>query len=319
MPSAEANLSIIIPTYNRAPYLKDLLTTIQNFQRIRVEIVVVDDCSTDETFDVVNERASLEQVHSIKYIANPVRKGGSHSRNRGVDAATSPYIQFVDSDDVVVESGLVAAIAELKKHPTLEFVIGTVTIVNDSLEPLLVAAIGSEYRTDSVDVAGYHWHTMGAIYTRQLVEKVGRWNEWLTGSQDWEFQARVKLFRPSHAWIPQTFGLWRQHSSSRIGTDTFSSHYTVSFIAARLSVFASATKSGMLDRRLRRRLSRQVLLHVIQLGAHGLITQKRQQLTIAAPLFLTLRLERIIARVVRFSPPAADRLVLSRFAPALLD
>lgn len=88
-------VSVIIPTYNRAHYLGEAIESIlsQDIQDCQIEIIVVDDGSTDNTKEVLKKFEN-----SIRYIYQDNR-GAGPARNRGIDEATGEWISFLDSDD----------------------------------------------------------------------------------------------------------------------------------------------------------------------------------------------------------------------------
>lgn len=87
--------SLIIPSYNRAHSIKKAINSIleQSFQDF--EIIVIDDCSTDDTANVIDSMRHPK----IHYFRNEVNQERCISRNRGIEKATGTYICFLDSDD----------------------------------------------------------------------------------------------------------------------------------------------------------------------------------------------------------------------------
>ena len=91
---AKTDLSIIIPAYNAEPYLTELLDCL-NPQIVKgVEVIVIDDCSVEPVFP----KYKWEKV-----IRNPINRGLSYSRNRGIEKSHGEYISFIDADDLVSE------------------------------------------------------------------------------------------------------------------------------------------------------------------------------------------------------------------------
>jgi glycosyltransferase involved in cell wall biosynthesis len=88
-------VSVIIPTYNRARYLGEAIESIlnQDIRDCRMEIIVVDDGSTDNTKEVVGK-----YENNVRYIYQKNR-GVGPARNRGIDEATGEWVAFLDSDD----------------------------------------------------------------------------------------------------------------------------------------------------------------------------------------------------------------------------
>lgn len=91
-------ISIIIPVYNVEKYLKDCLNSIINQTFKDIEIICINDGSTDDSLNILLEYANFDK--RIKII-NQSNFGVSHARNQGIETAQGEYISFVDSDDWV--------------------------------------------------------------------------------------------------------------------------------------------------------------------------------------------------------------------------
>ena len=90
-------VSIIVALYNKKKYIKKCLKSLVNQTLKDIEIIVVNDCSTDKSLDIVK---SIDEKR-IKVINNKKNKGIGITRNIGVSKATGEYIGFVDADDYV--------------------------------------------------------------------------------------------------------------------------------------------------------------------------------------------------------------------------
>lgn len=127
-------ISIIIPCYNMAKYLPDCLNTVQNQTLKDIEIICVDDKSTDNTVDVL--RSYAKQDPRIKVFAKEQNEGSGKSRNFGIDNASGDYVVFMDPDDYYPE--------------------------NDTLEKLYGAAVQND-----VEIAGGNLITSEGKYTKE--------------------------------------------------------------------------------------------------------------------------------------------------------
>jgi glycosyltransferase involved in cell wall biosynthesis len=89
------SVSVIIPTYNRAHSIGEAIKSVleQDIENCRIEIIVIDDGSTDCTRDIVTELGP-----NIRYIYQE-NGGAGAARNRGIKEATGDWIAFLDSDD----------------------------------------------------------------------------------------------------------------------------------------------------------------------------------------------------------------------------
>lgn len=94
-------ISIIIPAYNKANYIADTLDSCKNQSFCDYEIIIVDDCSSDNTFQIINIFASENSTLSIRILQNETNKGVSFSRNRGMQVAAGNYLLFLDADDIL--------------------------------------------------------------------------------------------------------------------------------------------------------------------------------------------------------------------------
>jgi len=89
-------VSVIIPTYNRGNLIINSIKSVLNQTFRNLEVIVVDDGSTDNTEDEVNKITDKR----IKYIKLSSNRGGSNARNVGIKNATGQFISFQDSDDI---------------------------------------------------------------------------------------------------------------------------------------------------------------------------------------------------------------------------
>ena len=92
------NISVIIPTYNRAAFLTDTVTSILKQTILPKEIIIIDDGSVDNTKDIV-EKLIDQNPYLIKYISQQ-NQGVSSARNTGIKNSSHEWICFLDSDDI---------------------------------------------------------------------------------------------------------------------------------------------------------------------------------------------------------------------------
>lgn len=106
-------ITVIIPTYNRAKTLPDAIDSVLKQTYADLELIIADDCSTDNTAELV--RAIPDP--RVRYLCLDHNQGACAARNAGIDAARGEYIAFQDSDDLWVPNKLerqMAALAETK-------------------------------------------------------------------------------------------------------------------------------------------------------------------------------------------------------------
>ena len=109
-------ISVIIPTYNYGRFLPDAVKSVlgQKKDGLAVEIIVVDDGSTDDTADVAQRLGS-----SIQYVYQE-NQGPSAARNNGIRRARGDYLVFLDADDMLTSGTLSSHIENFAAHPELD-------------------------------------------------------------------------------------------------------------------------------------------------------------------------------------------------------
>lgn len=112
-------VSIGIPVYNVEPYIEKCLLSALNQAYQNLEILVVDDCGTDNSMMIVNE---LKQTHPkgsiVRIIRHPQNKGIGEARNTIIKECQGKYVYFIDSDDYVEPNAIDLLCAQAEKYDT---------------------------------------------------------------------------------------------------------------------------------------------------------------------------------------------------------
>lgn len=106
-------VSIIMPSYNTAKFISETIESVLAQTYTNWELIIVDDCSTDNTDEVVK---SFLSDNRIKYIKNEKNSGAAVSRNRALREAKGKWIAFLDSDDLWMPDKLQKQIAFMKEN-----------------------------------------------------------------------------------------------------------------------------------------------------------------------------------------------------------
>jgi teichuronic acid biosynthesis glycosyltransferase TuaG len=94
-------VSVVMPVYNGANYIKQAIDSVMT-QTVPLELIIIDDCSTDQTAQVVADAVRAyesAEEQSIVYCKNHSNLGASGSRTKGVTMARADWIAFLDADD----------------------------------------------------------------------------------------------------------------------------------------------------------------------------------------------------------------------------
>ena len=111
-------ISIIIPTYNRLSAVKRCIESVIPQTIPGMEIIVIDDCSQDMTWNYLLQLA--KEYDFIKVSVNPQNRGVNYTRNRGIEIASQKYILFLDSDDELYEGSIAEVVKALVANPAVK-------------------------------------------------------------------------------------------------------------------------------------------------------------------------------------------------------
>lgn len=123
------SISVIIPVYNVSKYVRRCLLSVisQDYVDAEIECVIVNDCTPDNSMDIVKELVSdYSGTIRFKIIEHNENRGLSAARNTGLDEAIGDYAFFVDSDDYLLPNAFQCFIENLIIHPDIDMVIGNV-------------------------------------------------------------------------------------------------------------------------------------------------------------------------------------------------
>lgn len=112
-------VSVIVPVYNVEQYLDECLNSIRQQTYENLEIIVVEDCSTDKSLEVLSKHLNDQRIKLIRHEKN---SGLSAARNTGIDAAKGDYIMFVDSDDHI-HNNLIQLCLDNTSKKELDFIV----------------------------------------------------------------------------------------------------------------------------------------------------------------------------------------------------
>jgi len=127
-------VSICIPAFNYAHFLADAIDSVlaQTYQDF--ELLVIDNCSTDNTKDVVGEYMSTDS--RIRYVCNESNIGPVKNLNRCLELASGEYVKILCADDMLSPACLERMVAVLEQYPDVSLVASARKVVSGNLEPI---------------------------------------------------------------------------------------------------------------------------------------------------------------------------------------
>lgn len=195
-------VSVIVPCYNAARFLPEALATIRAQRYEPLEILVVDDGSTDNTPDVVSGFGS-----EVRYLRKP-NGGPASARNLGLREARGEWIAFLDADDQWPEGKLELQAGRLETDPSLDVVTGRIQYI---------AIAGGEIPNipfEGPDNTLAFIQLGAGLYRRRAFDRAGVFDETLRFSEDHDWFLRAREAGLKIAVLSEVTLLYRLHESN---------------------------------------------------------------------------------------------------------
>ncbi len=185
-------VSIIVPSYNKAGFIKDTIESVLKQTNQNFEIVLVDDNSSDETRSILREFNGNEK---IKIHLNETNKGGNYCRNTGISMAKGKYIIFLDADDLMMENCIEQRLSFMEKNTDCDFAVfkmGTFYQQVGDRDKIWQ----THSKIDHLQKFLSHelqWTISSPIYKKRFLDQTTGFNLKMRWLQDVEFHSRILL------------------------------------------------------------------------------------------------------------------------------
>ena len=191
-----ADVSIICANYNNGRYLKEFVESVAGSSMLPLELIVVDDGSTDNSIEILGRLSSFSWLKIIRFQKN---KGFARALNAGLDVAVGKYIMRADPDDLMCPLRIEKQFQYLETHPDIDVLGCNVfyfddkngKVINKSNFPLASQTILSTY------IKGEHGLQHPTAFVRAQVYKKYRYVPDVFPSEDYQLFAR--MVRDGHA------------------------------------------------------------------------------------------------------------------------
>jgi hypothetical protein len=209
-------VSTIIPAYNRPAQLREAVASVLAQDYRPLEIIVVDDGSSDDTFEVA--QALARDNPGVVHAVTQVNTGPGGARERGRLMAQGEFIQYLDSDDVLLPSKFTAQVAALRGRSDCHVAYGMTRFRNADGTvfegPWKDSAIARETMFPSF-LLNRWWDTPTPLYRREICDRAGPWSD-LRLEEDWEYDCRVAALGARLVWCEQYVCEVRDHTGERL-------------------------------------------------------------------------------------------------------
>ncbi|NUM34005.1 MAG: glycosyltransferase family 2 protein [Candidatus Brocadiae bacterium] len=195
-------VSVIVPVYNREKYLSLALDSILSQTYSPIELIVVDDGSTDQSAKIAK---SYQQVHYI-YQNN---QGPAGARNTGIAQAKGHYLAFLDSDDLWNENKIAIQVQYLQENPDIECCLATVKnfLEQDATIPMWI-------KEEQIQTPQPGYLPSAMLILTQSFHKVGPFNPLYRVSEDSDWFIRAQALGIKKAILPDVLVYRRIHKDN---------------------------------------------------------------------------------------------------------
>ena len=193
--------SIIIPNYNKSKYLIALIQSIKVQTFTDFEVLIIDDCSTDNSLSIV--KSLIINDNRFKLMKNDSNRGVAFTRNRGLKAATADYCLFIDADDSFSNSDLLQDVYSLISDYQADFIFLKRDYYGKKLKPKLkiidkninrVSTVFFKIQDKQSFLVRYNFPVGGSastIFSRNLLSDFDYFDESITQFEDWLFFSKI--------------------------------------------------------------------------------------------------------------------------------
>lgn len=194
----EGLVSVVIPVFNRPALVRSAVESVLAQTYPHFEVIVVDDGSTDETPEVLE---AVRRTHPERIRVLRIGNGGPGlAREAGRQFARGEFVQYLDSDDQLLNDKLAAQVAAFRKDPVAGICNGPTLIDRGSEHSPTI--LGERLPMDGPRawfptlLISRQWQTGTPLYRRSLIDRAGAW-EGLRMYEDWIYEAKIASLNPA--------------------------------------------------------------------------------------------------------------------------
>lgn len=209
-------VSVIIPCFNAEKFIGETLESVMNQTYQEIEVIVVDDGSTDASGDILRSFQGSIRIEFLKH------QGVSQARNHGIRLATGSFIQYLDADDLLTTDSLALKVKAAKENNS-DVVYGYwQRLVEDKTGQFQKSEIVNRTLEDvhpdpEIATMTDFWAPPAALlYSRKIVDKIGSWNETLPVIQDARYLQDAALHKAKFSHVSQVTAYYREHRTGSL-------------------------------------------------------------------------------------------------------
>lgn len=265
-------VSTIITVYNRPRLFSEAVDSVLEQTYRPIEIIIVDDGSTDETGSVADSFAA--KYPHLVHVVHKKNEGPGCAREAGRILAKGEFIQYLDSDDLLMPLKFKLQVGGLRANPHCSVSYGKTRFYwyGDDPSDLPWKRTGEYIATMFPSfLKSRWWGTSTPLYRRELVDKVGPW-EPLLNEEDWEYDCRVASHDVNLHYCGDFVSDQRDHSGSRLSRGGSCDRNKLAHRAQAHALIYQHAKTAGIDHTVpeMKHFARELFLISRQCGAAGL-------------------------------------------------
>ena len=211
-------VSVIIPVFNRTLILEEAVESVLNQSYDLLEIIVVDDGSNSQTQDFIKRLS--RRTSKIRY-SRIENSGPGPARQHGLNLARGEFIQFLDSDDLLVSNKFELQVEILRRQSSCGVAYSNQGLISEKGEVLESSwkLTGKKFSSMTPTIFSQRiWGTSNPLFRRSALDGVGPWTK-LSNFEDWEYDCRIAKSNVELAYVPETLVNNRRHSGDHFGSN----------------------------------------------------------------------------------------------------
>ena len=259
-------VSVIIPTFNYGKYISNAIDSVLEQSYESLEVVVIDDGSTDETKSIIK----MDYRDKVRYIFQE-NSGAQVARNRGIEKSEGEYLIFLDADDALGHDQVLSFLKCSVKHPNL-IIYGPWVRYSETDGEYKQILIRKKYEgIDMLDgwLRGWYITPCCIFWPRRILEQLGGWDEALLANQDGDIAMRALIDGFNFHFCPCAPAFVRSHSSEVL---SISSDFSPEALYSRLYVLKK-TENLLREKNLFRRYQKALSEGYYDLGLYQVMNQ----------------------------------------------
>lgn len=278
-------VSTIIPVFNRAAMLREAVASVLAQTWRPIEIIIVDDGSSDST---VHTAEDLQSQHpEITHVLRQTNSGPGPARQAGVEVAQGEFIQFLDSDDLLLPNKFELQVRGLREDAEADISYGkTYVRVNGVRQQSPSQGSGEKHRDLFPALLNTRlWETSTPLYRSSVLERIGPWST-RRQLEDWEFDSRAGAAGVKLHYCDQFIAEYVNHDEGRLCHLWMTNINALrDRVSAYVAVLSNAKKAGVpRESKEMQQFARSLFWMARSTGRYGLAGEANQLFKLARDL-----------------------------------